>query len=261
MRKSTTKIVPASEGPLASAEADLDEVVSAIRRLAAISSLQLSVSIGELVVQRFFGGDLATLRSRGPKDESLRRLAEHPNLPFGPSTLSRHVAVYEVIERIGGLQAVKSLTHSHVRHVLGAPANLQAKLLAEAERRGWTADQLRDHAQSSRPAAGRGGRRPTTVFEKGLSAWRRAIGGDGDLRSTFEAVEALDATKLESARVAVEALQEELTALAQHIALMSFDGPSLNPAPVVIQEAPKPKRAPRKPSVVAGKAAKPNGKR
>jgi hypothetical protein len=69
------------------------------------------VAIGDLRLHRFFDGDVARLRARGDEDTSLRRLAEHPDLPFSASTLSRQVSVFEVVQRIGGLDAVKSLTH------------------------------------------------------------------------------------------------------------------------------------------------------
>lgn len=241
MRKSTTtELVTAAEGPPAAATVDLDAIVAEICRLNAVSSLQLSVSIGELILNRFFGGDMAQLRTHGPKNASLRRLAEHPHLPFGASTLSRHVAVYEVIERIGGLQTVKSLTHSHVRHVLGAPAEMQAKLLAEAERQGWTADQLRAEATTARPAAGKGGRKATTVFEKGLTAWRRAVGDN--LADALDRIGTLTAPDLAKAKAAVEALQQELAAVAHRIDALGVEAATATKEPLAVEETQLPPR-------------------
>lgn len=54
------------------------------------------------------------------------------------------------------------------------------------------------------------------MFEKALSAWRRAIGGEG-AQVGIDALDGLDREKLEKAQTAIETLQMELAVLAEQV--------------------------------------------
>jgi hypothetical protein len=211
----TTDMTLANDGGVAVPDALIDEVVGEIRRLTAISTLQLSVAIGELLLHRFFDGDIARLRARGDKDTSLRRLAEHPDLPFSASTLSRHVSVFEVVQRIGGLDAVKNLTHHHIRYVLDVPERQQVRLLTQAEKHGWSATVLREKAAPLRKPAHRGGRPPLPHFLKAVTRLHRASGPD--LLAGLDALPQTDPAKLAAARDTVAALHRDLAALLEKL--------------------------------------------
>ena len=78
------------------------EVVAGIRAAQAKHGFALVRDVGELIVAKFYGGDIGVLRDRGPKDASLRRLAENPDLAMSAATLYTAVATFELTERVGG---------------------------------------------------------------------------------------------------------------------------------------------------------------
>ena len=61
----------------------IDDVVSALRHMQEAATLQFALAVGQLIAERLYGGDMDRYRARTAKDTSLRRLAEHPDLPFG----------------------------------------------------------------------------------------------------------------------------------------------------------------------------------
>jgi hypothetical protein len=123
---------------------DVDDVVWELRQLHCASGLKLAVSVGRLVLDRIYGGDVARWRSRGRKDSSFRTLASHPELPFSASTLSRSVGIYLMAGRRPDLLALPNLGPSHVRELLGLRSDLQDHFLDQVAEQGWSVQRLRE---------------------------------------------------------------------------------------------------------------------
>lgn len=211
-RPPVTELVPA-EVP----ESVIESVVHALRAMQDAATLQFALAVGQLVTERFFDGDVQKLRSHGPKDVSLRRLAEHPDLPFSASTLTRAVGVYELVDRLGGIEAVKRLSYSHLRVVLGIPEKQQVRLLEKAAEQTWPVAQLEVEAQKHRRESRGGGRPPVPTFIKALQAWRRVAADDGAFDVDAAVVEKLKPDEVAAAREAVAEMQRQLAVLAARL--------------------------------------------
>lgn len=190
----------------------IEAVVQTLRAMQDAATLQFALAVGQLITERFFDGDVQKLRSHGPKDVSLRRLAEHPDLPLSASTLTRAVGVYELVDRLGGVEAVKRLSYSHLRVVLGIPEKQQQRLLEKAANDSWPVARLETEAQKHRREGRGGGRPPVPTFIKALHAWTRVAGQD-DLYDEVH-VANLKPEQLADARQAVSEMQRQLAALA-----------------------------------------------
>lgn len=87
----------------------LEEVVATLRRLARASTIELTLNVGETVVEGIFRGNIARLRSRGRRDVSYRKEARRPKLPFSAATLWRSVATFELVQRLPGVAHTQHL--------------------------------------------------------------------------------------------------------------------------------------------------------
>jgi hypothetical protein len=135
--------------------------------------------LGRLIVDRFHGGDLEAFRGRGRKDASLRKLAQHPELPMSASALYNAVAAFDFAENNPGVYSSKHLTPTHVRTVLALPAPEQIRLLAEAEDRALTVEQLASEVARARSSERRGGgRKALPQFVKSIHALSKYAEGD-----------------------------------------------------------------------------------
>src|SRR4051812_38492829 len=79
------ELVPAGEA----VDADVAQLVSELRDLYHASGTELMIRVGELILERLYGGDVTLWQSRRRKDVSFRKLQDHPDLPFRASMLSR----------------------------------------------------------------------------------------------------------------------------------------------------------------------------
>jgi hypothetical protein len=121
---------------------EVDHVIRQLNRLASGATFDFACSVGRLIVDRFYAGDLARWRARDPETHmTFRRLSRHPDLPMSAGALYRSVSIYEVCERLGITRAGRICT-SHVRLVLPLPAVEQERLLRTAEANGWTVGRL-----------------------------------------------------------------------------------------------------------------------
>src|SRR4051795_5318288 len=89
----------------------VDQVVSELNELQNRATLNLALRMGELIIRRFYGGDLASWRRHKAKEASFRRLALRcrSDLRVSPTSLYRAVALYELTTRLGE-SAVRGLT-------------------------------------------------------------------------------------------------------------------------------------------------------
>lgn len=111
-------------------------------------------AIGEIVIEEIYLGDLRAFRSRGVKDDSLRKLAAEPELDMSSATLWRAVGVFLLCRRTPGFRNPKHLGLGHLYVVLGLPERLQEELLLRAEVECWSRAQLEENAalhRSERP--------------------------------------------------------------------------------------------------------------
>lgn len=202
-----------------------DPVETVVRKLNVIckaATLEFALAVGKLIVDGFFGGEIARCRSHNPKKNvSLRKLARHPDLPLSRSALYRSIAIYELCERLG-LRNWRHVSTSHIRLVLPLPTDAQERLLQLAEVNRWTVRRLDDeigeaaknvpsgvHRTSSRRPSGLG------VAAKRLSdcveAMARSIDGDHDeVEASPESVKAA----AESLQRAVDFVKTFETAIA-----------------------------------------------
>jgi hypothetical protein len=148
-RSASSKISPARHAARAP---DVDSIVRELREIYCVSGLRLALTIGKVVLDRIYGGDPKLWHSRGKKDQSFRKLAEHPALPFAPSTLSRAVGIYEISLRRSDLLDLPNVTSSHVRQVLGLPSAEQDRLIQQASRDEWSVLRLREEIRRLRGA-------------------------------------------------------------------------------------------------------------
>lgn len=208
-RRSRSATAPAatSEGNAAPPEvlpaALPDEViastVSEVNELARQATLELSVQLGKLVVERFYANDLGAWRARGTSDASFRKLSAHPDLVVSPSGLYRAVAVYELCERLVNVSGLKHLAVGHFRAVLGLADKHQEKLLTTASEKGWKVEKVEDEAAKIRKKEGDGrGRRPDPGFVKGIRRMDKLLAEDGGWFDDLEKVEDLEADEAEA---------------------------------------------------------------
>ncbi len=155
----------------------VDEVVREINAIHGRASLDAALSIGRLIVDRFYHGDLSVWRSRKNKEVSFRRLAARANtdLCVSATSLYRAVALYDLDRRIG--IANLKLTMTQLRVVLGLPEERQVELLTAADNQKWSSDRIEREAVKVRSTMGsRTGRPPSPplfrAFRKLTHSWK-----------------------------------------------------------------------------------------
>jgi hypothetical protein len=155
----------------------LDEVIPQINTLHIHRGLQMAVALGELLLGRFFEGDLDAYRTRGKSHQSLRALAHRADLEMSYAQLWSCLAVVEQLEvlptQIG--QAL-SMHHHKVLLPVRDPAAKQAlaerAILEELSYRELQAEVQAVRAQESAPALGRP---RTPAWVKGLQRLHKTL--------------------------------------------------------------------------------------
>ncbi len=191
----------------------VDVAAAEIRELARLASWDLALGVGEIVFKRIFLGDVERVRDSGQRDESFRRLTEHPDLKphLSVSALWRSVATYELSLRMPDLRRSGHLGVSHVREVLGLPPKVQERLLARAERERWTVRDLTSNAASSR--SGQGGRPKKLEVLRAIDTLFRVTALPVQTFSDRRAVGKMTSVDVESYVAMLEELEERLDAL------------------------------------------------
>jgi hypothetical protein len=165
-----------------SADAKVERVVRQLNALCKTATFDFAMSVGKLIINTFYSGDLAAWRNRGIKNVSFRRLAKHPDLPMSATALYRSTAIFEVCQRVGASEW-KHVSTSHVRLVLPLPGAQQVRLLRRAEAEVWPVQRLREEIEML-PSAGlvkRGGRRKRSRLRKALRTLETFLQESGDL--------------------------------------------------------------------------------
>lgn len=119
------------------------------------SGFEFVCGVAQRVIDGFFGGDMGEWRRRRSESKSIRALAaklEGLDV-MSPTTLYRYLAVYELLERVGGVSSLPRVAPSHVYAVLPVkdPA-LQEALLRQSDANGWSKRELEDRVAQGREA-------------------------------------------------------------------------------------------------------------
>jgi hypothetical protein len=202
---------------------EIDLVVTHIRRLTRVASLEFALRVGSVIIHHFYDGDTDAWRSRGPKVSSFRRLARHPDLPMSAGALYRCVALYELCDRLHAASRWEHLGASHLRLVIGLPAATQEKLLATANANRWTVKVLHEQVMLQKSERSeRGGRRAQPAIAKSLLSVRKCL---SDHRHVISQAGSLTAQDVEHSIQLVEEARASLDALSQSLhAVMSSCG-------------------------------------
>ena len=155
----------------------LDATVVQLRELERRSGLERMVAIGRLVLDQFFRGSAAAWRERRKnKNNSVRRLAQHPDCPFSHSSLNQALGVYVAVRALPCVQTFKHVGACHVIAVLHLNEAAQLLWLEKAEEAQWSIRQLKAAVLESRRLGGeRRGRPKTTDGRARIARVRRVL--------------------------------------------------------------------------------------
>jgi hypothetical protein len=133
---------------------EVDDLVRDLNDLHRGAALETALRIGELIVKRFYGGDLSAWRTHTTKEASFRKLAARADrdLRISATGLWRAVALYELTTRLK-ITSPRYLTVTHLRLVLGLPDDEQRRLLASAEQMEWPTERLEEETARLRSQA------------------------------------------------------------------------------------------------------------
>jgi HTH domain found in ParB protein len=178
---------------LVSTQHRIDRATARINQIVGATSLQLALSVGSIVVEDLYGGDLGRWRRRGPKERSLRQLANEPSLSISASALYRAMAIYELRVRMHDHPMWEALSVCHIRAVLGLPEHEQRRLLDLALERQWSSKALEEAVASIRCVlkSSRGGRPRKPRFVRSIEHAERAMLDDDTVFGDLEALYAM----------------------------------------------------------------------
>jgi hypothetical protein len=196
-------------------DAVIERTACRLRELVVASTMELTLSVGEIIVDELYDGSFEAWRTRGRKCTSLRALARRPDLTMSATALYRCIAIYELVRRSGGIQAFSRLRVSHYRAVLGLPSDKQIEYLQIANDEAWTATELDERTRRARPVVPlrRGGRRRMNSIHRAVRAAVRALDGDGFERPAVEGL--VGGPDLEAARSELDGLLAQVVELAR----------------------------------------------
>lgn len=125
-------------------DALLNEVADKLRSIERTTALARTLAIGELILNRFFGGDPNVWRERRRnKNNSIRRLAERPDCPYGKSMLNEAVGIFVSVRNLPCVFSLDHISASHVGAVLRLPDPERERMLRRADEERWSVRQLR----------------------------------------------------------------------------------------------------------------------
>lgn len=209
-----------SEG-VAPLDERIGKTVLELRKLTRGASLQFALTVGRIVVETLYEGDVRAWRSRARKDHALRALAARPDLPMSASALYRALAIYELSQRQAGGAGWQHIGVSHLRAVLGLAEDVQTTLLARAESEQWTAARLERETVTLR-AGGRpaGGRKRVPGYVKSI---RRIFElTSAEALDGLDSVSELNATELSELTAMLESARTELDRLRHRLSQGRF---------------------------------------
>lgn len=168
----------------------IDATVAQLRELDRRSGLERMVAIGKLVLDQFFAGSAEAWRERRRnKNNSVRRIAQHPECPLRHSSLNQALGVYVVVRALPCVQTFAHVGACHVIAVLHLVVDAQEAWLRKAEQERWTVRELKAAVLESRRLRGeRRGRPRASEGHAYLARVRRHV---RDLEAALHDYEAL----------------------------------------------------------------------
>jgi hypothetical protein len=142
------------ESPLVDQE-KLDQVARCINTIYREATIDVTYSIGKVVIAELYDGNVALWGEQGTRRLSYRKLASRGDLLLSPAALCRAVAIYVLCERIGDRGGWRHLTASHLQEVLVLDRSHQERLLRAADEEHWTVSRLRAEVIKQRPKVSR----------------------------------------------------------------------------------------------------------
>lgn len=125
-------------------ETALDEVVTRLRTIDQLRGLERTLGIGELILTRFYGGDVAAWRERRRnKQNSIRRLAARKDCPYSKSALNDAVATFVMLSQLPSARTFRHVGASHMASVLSLSVSRADELLTQAEAERLSVRQLK----------------------------------------------------------------------------------------------------------------------
>lgn len=210
---SPTVAAAVAAAPAQAAADPLDEIADKIAALGKDASVEQAVEIGRLLIERLYDGDLSAWRGRGPKTHSLRTLARRVSASVSSSALYRSIALYELSERLGGIErwTAAGLGVSHVRLVLGLDHDAQRRLLDRAVEHGWTVASLEREAAAARQAVPkrerRGGRPRLPRFVKSVHRLQKASESSEEMFGDLDALADMQPEQISEIRHALATIR------------------------------------------------------
>jgi hypothetical protein len=131
-------------------DTELDSVIAELRAIEHATGIGRKLVIGELILTRFFAGDVQAWRARHTKSQSLRKIAGRADCPFGKSTLHEAVGVYVATLEHPEVRTFEHVSASHIAAVLPLSVPIQAELLRAAETERWSVRRLKREARARR---------------------------------------------------------------------------------------------------------------
>ena len=215
-------------------------VVAQLKRVTRCATLEFALRVGAIIIHHFYDGDTSAWRSRGAKNASFRRLAQHPELPLSAGSLYRCVALFELCDRLKAPSRWEHLGASHLRLVLGLPPDVQVRVLTEANEHRWTVKMLQDAVSREKGMrVSRGGRRAQPAVAKSLRMLRKCLDANRSVLEEFGMVDS-ELEVEDSARL-LEEIRSSLESFAQsiHVALRRRESlrPSAHGRTLHVQDA------------------------
>jgi ActR/RegA family two-component response regulator len=200
-------------------DASVDHVVRRLNAIGKRVTFALALSVGKLIIDSFYGGDLCAWRHRGAKDVSFRKLAKHPDLSMSASVLNRSVAIYELTCRLG-INPHGHLSSTHLRVALPLKKDEQERVLRLAEAEGWSvtrlSEEIEDVLRSTPPPIG-GGRRRQAPLRRTLRALDKCLCESPGLASVDDLGEEISPERAMEAASLLRRVQHACVSLERRI--------------------------------------------
>jgi hypothetical protein len=215
----------------------VDQVVEELNQLYRRAALDAALKMGQLIVDRFYRGDLTAWRNHAGKEASFRKLAARADrdLQVSPTGLWRAVALYELTTRLE-LKNIRHLGMTHLRLVLGLPDHEQRRLLTNAEQMGWDTERLEEETAMLRGKLGnRAGRPPVLPLVRAI----RSLASDAQrarrIAATDEFLSPLSREQVRSLYTAMEAIKSAVDQVQR--ALVGSSGGTMAAVPALERPA------------------------
>lgn len=175
----------------------IEHVSQRIAELDRGATLMYHIGVGKLVVDAFYGGDIERAQARGPRDPSLRKLADRlAEIDCGhlsAATLYRMIGIYD-LDLAYNVSGRRDLTVTHVRALLGLSTSETERLLRHSETNAWTAQRMEAAAAAARKRSNKDGRgRPTLpAFVKTIRKVGKLIDNDAVTFADLDQIDDLE---------------------------------------------------------------------